>query len=321
MATATLAENGYIEVVGGGAESLIDTEDLLVLGNNDDGTDYDDLLLRFILDADPGETISGATLHLFQENSPTQTISGRVKAADDDNPSWSIPSSLGAAQSPFVLDPAGILACLGSPCYKIARRWTFTTSGITDGNCAECDDLNGDWTLTRNVAYGGCVFTATHGVCAEGGASEWRLYPTTSGKYLFCVIKSTYAAKYRLLSTFNCLGPNTLDKFDPSNRCSNFPASITITPASEAVDVWQTINVTDVIQEIVNRPGWASGNHIVLRLISYPYSAGKTVSTDFSSSRSSLWPDPYLDFGVSGGGSGPANAAFLLSLVDEEQQP
>jgi len=123
----------------------------------------------------------------------------------------------------------GYTDCAG--CAVVAQRWKVTLSGIGNGLCTDCGLLNGAWILERDFAYSGCVWTAQHGACVVGAAaSEFRFSVAPSSRYFFIVTHSLYAAKYRPVGAFDCLGPNTFELFDSAGFCTNYPATIVLEP-------------------------------------------------------------------------------------------
>lgn len=120
-------------------------------------------------------------------------------------------------------------------CDFMPRLWKVSFSGVADGTCADCELLNGEWTLERDFDLWGCVWVAQHPACGgpSAGYNEFRFYKRPNYIYLMVYVQSTYNAKYRPVSnTFNCHGPNTLELWQAGTHpCRNFPATVVLEPA------------------------------------------------------------------------------------------
>ncbi|TXI01564.1 MAG: hypothetical protein E6Q76_16910 [Rhizobium sp.] len=97
------------------------------------------------------------------------------------------------------------------------------------------------------------------------------------------------------------------------------------TPVPNPAIGLNSIDVKDIVQEIVNRTGWVPGNHLMFWITWTPTGNGGSFATDNNTTNG-----PWLDIsgtggdGGSGGGIGPGgqsgtNASILLLLADDEE--
>lgn len=138
----------------------------------------------------------------------------------------------------------------------MARIWTLTASGIQNTiNCALCAArLNGTFQLTYSCNYtlanGNrvCVFKAPIG---DAWCGATPLYPwymlvfesDTGGNFAIvgtgasqpaglCQVGATNKTGFfQLITPFNCLAANTLTFSTSLGHCTNYPTTITVTPA------------------------------------------------------------------------------------------
>ena len=133
-------------------------------------------------------------------------------------------------------------------CPAIPRVWRLTFAGLTtgDGSCSACGSWNGTWFL-HLLGNGECVYlTDTTTSCPPGFPSPPPVYweanfwmqcginPTVGWiVFLGNINLETPLASYAIPSEqFKCLGTNILTyQGDGSLACTNYPATLTITPA------------------------------------------------------------------------------------------
>ncbi len=137
------------------------------------------------------------------------------------------------------------LECCGEACgicEQTPRYWKFTIAGVTDGTCTDCNEvMNGSFTVGWN---GGCAFLATAfaGAGCFGGGEQWRFAYNpvgTGGGFtddtwsLSTTDGATVIILYELAgASFNCLSANALAKISSSGECTNWPATVTLTPSA-----------------------------------------------------------------------------------------
>lgn len=120
--------------------------------------------------------------------------------------------------------------CCG--CEEVPEQYTFTVAGVASGDdtCgADCDGLNGDWTLTLT---GECSWDSGDSGLCSAVEPTWHLFCTETHFELVqpCAAGSTTNVWNKAIEDWDCLGANTLD-LDATNCCaSGLPSTITITP-------------------------------------------------------------------------------------------
>ncbi len=118
--------------------------------------------------------------------------------------------------------------CCG--CEVSPREWSFSVAGVANGTCATCTDFNSTWSV---VYKGGCLWTerTSGGICTPG--TPWTL-ACSAGTWTLSTSNIEGAAVYtRSQANWladGCFGPHTLVRTaDHTPRCSNFPATVTLT--------------------------------------------------------------------------------------------
>ena len=108
---------------------------------------------------------------------------------------------------------------------------------------------------------------------------------------------------------------------DPSVALVEILSHGTAAHVDQAIGSTMAIEIKNVIQEIVNRPGWVSGNPLMLFVSAANGGAFAQMET---AGAFGSFSEPYLVFGSSGGGSGGGpggqvgrNAAFFLMLMED----
>jgi len=112
-------------------------------------------------------------------------------------------------------------------CYTMSK-WTFTVSGITNGTCSDCTDLNGDWILcwTSGLTWESNEL-ATDTICGNARPAWTLTHNSGSSRFELTGADGTVYALAE--AGFDCLDDNTLTGVTAVPDCSH-PASITITP-------------------------------------------------------------------------------------------
>ena len=153
-------------------------------------------------------------------------------AASSSLSSGILSSSMGLSSDTSLDSTSGYLDCYG--CESIARRWKVTFSGITSGDCPNCEALNGEWILERDFGFQGCVWVAEHPAC--GGPlylNRLEFFRRTDLTLLKVIVHSATAVSYQLSSgsLFDCLGPNTLERaYLDETHCQTFPTTVVLEP-------------------------------------------------------------------------------------------
>lgn len=133
--------------------------------------------------------------------------------------------------------PGGVTGCLA--CVAAPAQWQMTVSGITNGSCSNCDRWNGTVILKNHtlipLAGGPCLWSSPvelgSAPCPAGcgDCSRWTLVLTSVEAELF--IDGLSMGAYTLpLTSFDCLGSNTLILGRASDDCLNWPSTITLEP-------------------------------------------------------------------------------------------
>lgn len=119
----------------------------------------------------------------------------------------------------------GTCPCCG--CTVLPCRWMLTLAGIGNGTCADCVHLNNTFTLTKEAT---CNWTSPTGGTLCGFPAHINL--SCRGSYWALTVDANGTlAEYRLpVSEWNCTGPNTLVREFGHDVCSNWPATVTVTP-------------------------------------------------------------------------------------------
>lgn len=109
------------------------------------------------------------------------------------------------------------------------QQWSLTVAGYTNGDCDDCNNLNGTFILT--IVFGtapDCFWDSPHFNLCES-TNWWRLDCDGTNFNLFP--KNGGVIAYVLpIASFNCLGSNTLPISTGVTVCGGAPASLTITP-------------------------------------------------------------------------------------------
>jgi hypothetical protein len=135
--------------------------------------------------------------------------------------------STGPAPGPYsgsgsgFFDEFGCMACPDGA----ASVYTFPLSGLSNGSCMDCGNLNGLVTLTY---VGGCQWQSGQ-VVACGVASHYLLN-IASGSVTVNLIGPAGLTWSRSITGWDCLSPLTLPRTDASGACTGVPSSITLTP-------------------------------------------------------------------------------------------
>jgi len=133
--------------------------------------------------------------------------------------------------------PTGITGC--SACAAAPAQWRMVVSGITNASCGNCNRWNGTIILTNHtlipLSGGPCFWSSPvepgFAPCSAGCAncSRWTLVLAAVEAEL--LIDGLSMGVYTLpLTSFDCLGTNTLTLGRGSSDCANWPATITIEP-------------------------------------------------------------------------------------------
>lgn len=126
--------------------------------------------------------------------------------------------------------PSYCSACPGGA----PARWCLGVAGITSGGCGNCNNLNlPRWVL---VNVGDCAWAAPQvsGIlCANSGFPWYLLYDSAHDVWnLYPAPGQPFTTPRWTLpgSAFNCQGPNTLAIQGTGTACTNWPATLTVTP-------------------------------------------------------------------------------------------
>lgn len=178
-------------------------------------------------------------------------VNGRLERCETCQPCPGLGCDEGGMLDVVDADPDDI----GCRCQVLPRFWSFPLSGITNGDCLDCDSLNETVTVTH-LSSVGCVTlwkevnATTVTTCTPPtippleGTAEWQMTlgygsaPDTeimNLSYFNGVIDAILWSTGDLpTGTINCLGPNVLTKdpsFDTEVHCTNYPNTITVSPA------------------------------------------------------------------------------------------
>lgn len=164
------------------------------------------------------------------------------------------------SETGVLLDDTGVLLCADCPCGPetggcthcpdgvLAKFWSLTVSGITDGTGANCANANGTFTIQLLTNPSNCRAVSTTSFTIPNGeqclslpapqpvTGVWSFYHESNGYWYVLLQAATLGlivAAYRLIDTsFDCLGPNTLSLYAPDTKtcCATYPSTITITP-------------------------------------------------------------------------------------------
>ena len=117
-------------------------------------------------------------------------------------------------------------------CAFAARRWKVTLSGITSGVCDDCEDLNGEHILERDLALSPCTWTKTHSTCHTSQGNSLRLYRRQNFTYFMILVQGGYEVKYRPVGEFDCHGPNTFQLYSQFDYwCQVTQQTVVLEPA------------------------------------------------------------------------------------------
>ena len=179
------------------------------------------------------------------------------------------------------------------------------------------------------TSSGVCVLTATtFSPGSHSSGNEWTAAARFTGVTVANAATITTATfQLRCAGTYNA-SPNVV-KFWVSAQAADNAGALTTTggnlnttarPRTTAVsaawtqtsltlDTWYSIDITTVIQEIVNRAGWASGNAIVVLVDTH---ADTTVSEwqDYYSYNGAAASAPKLDIDYTTGGAATSRPLF-----------
>lgn len=119
--------------------------------------------------------------------------------------------------------------CSGGLC---SNQFTFTPSGMTNGSCVDCNNLNITFTLTTSGA-GTCIWTTPTFILCAGGNAYWKLTQSflQTTLTLYSGDGVTIAQEYTYSGSWDCLSQLTLTLVSTFGYCN--PAggpTITINP-------------------------------------------------------------------------------------------
>jgi hypothetical protein len=120
----------------------------------------------------------------------------------------------------------------------MAKIWTFTMSGVTNGTCTNCNGYNGDVSLIHD-GMPGCnwndnVLTPCN-ISNQALRYGMRWFPLGTVWELIAHrsdgIPAPIIATWTLpIGSWNCNGPNTLTLMSSDGTCATWPATVTVTP-------------------------------------------------------------------------------------------
>lgn len=128
--------------------------------------------------------------------------------------------------------------CCG--CVAVPDEWTFSLAGVNGSYTCEsfgtddCDEFNGTYTL---VYFGGasCIWSGVNGnTMASCSLTPTALLGCTATHWIMGIRASGDAsiAFYELArASWNCLDENVMTLQSTPSQCSDWPATITVTPS------------------------------------------------------------------------------------------
>jgi hypothetical protein len=121
-----------------------------------------------------------------------------------------------------------LTCCQTCPCAAVPSRYTLTIAGVANGTSSICAGWNGTWTLS--LVVGGCSW---RGVFNANNQRPVLFYGSGGGgSFTLSFTDGFSVATYGLaLASWSCLGPNTLTFQSADGGCTNWPATLTVTPA------------------------------------------------------------------------------------------
>lgn len=126
----------------------------------------------------------------------------------------------------ILIESVGCLACDCGCCTDgFWSEYTLTVAGITTTGCSDCTRLNGSWTLTKVAGCGWETATPVPGFCT-GAGPYWSL--ACSGGTWF--LSSHVDAPLYTTTDDLCVDGGTLDLTAGPFLCTDYPATLTITP-------------------------------------------------------------------------------------------
>jgi hypothetical protein len=109
----------------------------------------------------------------------------------------------------------------------MAATWRFSLSGITNGTCADCANLNTTFTLSYT---GGCLWQSNSITLCNTLFTLWGM-SCVGNTWQLSIPGNGAVAHYGLPNaSFNPFGPNTFTLVTTGANCTGWPATITITP-------------------------------------------------------------------------------------------
>lgn len=117
-------------------------------------------------------------------------------------------------------------------------EFTLTVSGVTNNFCAHCNNYNGTFTLTHDGGAN-CSWRSdfSPAICPNGTVNSVRQWVLTFTDALGWILDADSdgaepTARYLLdVERLDCFGDNTFNLDSNTVSCSNWPATLTVSPA------------------------------------------------------------------------------------------
>jgi hypothetical protein len=136
--------------------------------------------------------------------------------------SWE-PAAGGVADGGTFLPPKQLINCSSCTGGKGAYQFSLTCSGVTNGACSDCANVNAAFTLSNTVSCHWESSTVT--VCGIG--QRWTLDPDLISGWS---LKFGTASQYALSGSWDCKTAATFTRTFAAGSCNTWPATIVLTP-------------------------------------------------------------------------------------------